>query len=223
MTDRAFVWHNGIEKLTKPRHTESKATPQFKAKFIHLYFSAWFRKPACPWSPENQNVVPTQNWRFAAQDCRQPAQPWSQTNSRDTSCFFGNQQSCPRHRLCAGSSEVLANSQPPLPNKVPLTVAPGGRPWGVGVSEKLCEVHKHLAEEMVTWSNTNAQACWHNSIWFGMVVSFRGTVVTDGIAVFREREAMYGQRGRAIHCSGQYINRHKSDNINEHWIMNYWF
>lgn len=119
-----------------------------------------------------------------------------------------------------GSSEVLANSQPPSPNNIPQKVAAGGWPWGVGVSEKLWEVHKHLVEEMMTWSNTTCYLGFSKCpslltrlqmIWRGG--EFRRHCGHRWNSSFqRERETVYGQRGRAIHCSGQYINRHKSKN-----------
>lgn len=128
MTDRAFFWHNGLQKLTKPRHTESKPKP-------HNSKPNSFILTSVP-NPESQGALGVLKDGIWFQQRTKGLQLRAAGNlfthgtrpaSSSTSHFLGNWHLW--LRLC----EVApSKSWPPPPNNICLRAAPGGRLWGVG-------------------------------------------------------------------------------------------
>lgn len=164
MTDRAFFWHNGLQKLTKPRHTESKPKP-------HNSKPNSFILTSVP-NPESQGALGVLKDGIWFQQRTKGLQLRAAGNlfthgtrpaSSSTSHFLGNWHLW--LRLC----EVApSKSWPPPPNNICLKAAPGGRLWGVGVGESCA---RYLSTYQRKWWRgatptiicvfPNAQAHWH--------------------------------------------------------------
>lgn len=141
-------------------------------------------------------MAPTRNWRFAAQDCRQAAYHGTTPTSSNTSCFLGSGWGHLGHRLC----EVAPQRSWPITshhhqimsassNSRKQATEGGGEGgweavWGTQASVRGWQEARAMAVSVSPVpkpTDTQLQRVW-------LVVACWGTVATDGVAVFRDRE-----------------------------------